>query len=111
MSKQPRDDANSPIPVLGLKKHGGQQISIGGSATLSDPFSLKTRVISIYATEDCFVEIGDADIEANTSNSHIVPGTIMLDLSISSDLVSSTTSRYLSVIGALGGTLYISERE
>jgi hypothetical protein len=111
MSKQPRDDANAPIPVLGLRPRTGQQISISSTASLSAAFHPSTRVITVYTTQDCFVELGGSNTVANLSNSHIIPASFVFDLALSPDLVQAHENRHLSVIGSSGGTIYISERQ
>ena len=111
MSKQPRDDANAPIPVLGLRPNSGQQIMVSGTAALSAAFHASTRVITIYSTVDCFVEIGDGSVVANTSTSHFIPLGFVFDLALSPDLVTAGGAKHLSVVSASTGTLYISERQ
>lgn len=112
MSKQPRDDGNAAIPVLSYKLHGGQSIAFGGSATRSAAFGGGTRVVSLYATDNCLFEIGNNSVEANASNSHILPGGMYIDVSLGSEIVPTQNQKYVSVIGLDGseGTLYISER-
>ena len=34
MSKQPRDDGNDPIPVLGIKQGGGHRVPFDAQLTL-----------------------------------------------------------------------------
>ena len=70
MSKQPRDDSNYPIPVLSYRYNTGQQIPLTGTSSLSASFARHTRVVSIYATGDCFFEIGAANVLANLNTSH-----------------------------------------
>jgi hypothetical protein len=112
MSKQPRDDANEPIPVLGLQPAGGSKITFNNSsASLSTRFAASIRVITLYATVDCYVEIGDATVQANTSTSHYIPTGFLYDIALGSELISSETSKFISVIGATAsGVLHISER-
>jgi hypothetical protein len=112
MSKQPRDDGNEPIPVLSYKANGGQSIAFGSSSVRSTEFGTSTRVISIYTGEGCFFEVGDANVIANTSNSHFIAASMYLDISLGSELVSSKNQKYIAAIGLNGaeGILYISER-
>jgi hypothetical protein len=112
MSKQPRDDANEPIPVLGLKPAGGSKINFNpSSSSLSTQFSASIRVITLYATDDCYVEIGNAAVQANTSTSHFVPSGFLYDIALGSQFISAETFKYISVIGAtVSGVLHISER-
>lgn len=109
MSKQPRDDGNAAIPVLGFRPQGSQHIAIGVTSTLSTAFAAHVRVISIYADTDCYFEVGDALIVANASTSHFLPAGLYLDISLGSSLVSSDNAKHLAVIGT-SGTLHISER-
>lgn len=111
MSKQPRDDANAPIPVLGLRPQSGQQISVSGTAALSAAFHPSTRVITAYSTVDCFVEIGGSDVVANTTTSHFIPAGFVFDLALVADLVAPGGAKHLSVVSTSTGTLYISERQ
>lgn len=112
MSKQPRDDGNAAIPVLSYKHQSGQILSFSGVSTRSTPFGGSTRVVSLYTNEGCFFEVGDADIVANISNSHILPAGIYIDVSLGSEIVSTQNQKYIAAIGIDGadGTLYISER-
>lgn len=112
MSKQPRDDGNAAIPVLSYKHNGGQQLSFSGASTRSAPFGGSTRVVSLYTNEGCFFEVGDTSVIANTSNSHILPAGIYIDVSLGSEIVSSQNQKYIAAIGIDGtdGILYISER-
>src|SRR5210317_325662 len=112
MSKQPRDDGNDPIPVLGLRPSGGQQIVFSGASARSTAVSNSVRVVTLYATQDCFVETGDATVEANGSTSHFLPASIPYDISLGAETVASENDRYVSVIAVSdSGTLYLSERE
>jgi hypothetical protein len=112
MSKQPRDDGNEAIPVLGLRPGGGKQIVFSGASTRSTAISNSVRVVTLYATQDCFVETGDATVEANGSTSHFLPASIPYDISLGAETVASENDRYVSVIAVSdSGTLYLSERE
>ncbi len=111
MSKQPRDDSNYPIPVLSFLYNGGQQLSLSGGSVTSNEFAKHTRVISLYATTDCFFEIGSSSIIANVANSHFLPAGIYIDVSLGADTNSALNAKYLATITAGGeGILYISER-
>lgn len=111
MSKQPRDDANQPIPVLSFRPGGAQTLFIDVTATRSTAFAPSVRVISLYTDRDCRFELGGSSVEANETQSHFLPAGVYIDVSLGSDNVPSANARYLSVIGSSGGTLYISERE
>lgn len=111
MSKQPRDDGNDPIPVLGFRANGAQELEILASSVRSTAFSDSTRVISLYSTSDCKFEIGDSDVTANLASSHFLPSGVYIDVSLGFENIASQNYKYVSVIGSAGGTLYISERE
>ena len=112
MSKQPRDDGNDPIPVLGLRPNGGHQVPFSATSNTSPAISNSIRVVTLYATEDCFIETGSASVEANTSNSHFLAKSIPFDISLGAETVASANDRYVAVIEATtAGILYISERD
>ena len=110
MSKQPRDEANYPIPVLSYKRNGGQQLALAGSSVVSTPFGTSTRVISAYSTVDCFFEIGDSTIVSNLTTSHFLPAGIYIDISLGSDNNSALNYKHIAVISEGEGIVYISER-
>jgi hypothetical protein len=112
MSKQPRDDGNAAIPVLSYRPQRGQAVTYTTAPARSAQFSDSVRVVSIYATDSCFIELGDSNVTANTSNSHFIPAGVYMDISLGSDNDSRLSYKYLSVISEFNeGTLYISERE
>ena len=112
MSKQPRDDGNDPIPVLGLRPGRGLQVPYTSNSNTSPAISSSVRVITVYATTDCFIETGNASISADTVNSHFLPAQIPYDLSLGAENNAADNDKYVAVIqSASGGTLYISERE
>lgn len=108
MTKQPRDDANAPMPVLGFKINGGQAINLSSTAVLSTALAISTRVISLYATADCFFEIGN--VTANQTTSHFLPAGIYIDVSLGSETIAGQNQKYVSVVSSNTGVLYISER-
>ena len=112
MSKLPRDGNNNPIPVLGFRKNTGQILTITSTANTSAAFSSHVSVITLYSTEACFIELGDANVVANTSNSHFIPGATPYDISLNIQSISDITPRHISIVRAsTDGIAYISERE
>jgi hypothetical protein len=109
MSKQPRDDANQPIPVLSFRPGGAQTLTLSDSSTRSAAFAPSVRVISLFSDADCRFELGDGSVSASAT-SHFLPAGLYIDVSLGSDNVPSANARYLAVIGT-SGTLHISERE
>lgn len=114
MSKQPRDDANAPIPVLALRPGGGQRIAVTDSSARSAAVADRVRVVTLYTTADAFIEIGNDDVVANTSNSHFLPASLPYDISLGDETISKNNPRFIAVIKASGddedGVLYLSER-
>lgn len=112
MSKQPRDDGNDPIPVLALRPNRGLQVPYTASSNTSPQISNSVRVVTLFSTQDCFVEVGGASVEANTSNSHFLSGSIPYDISLGAETNPADNDKYVAVIQAqTAGTLYISERD
>lgn len=113
MSKQPRDDGNDPIPVLSFRPHTGQKIYYNYlGSTRSAAFAPSVRVISVYSTSDAFFEVGNADVIANSDNSHFLPGGLYIDISLGPNVVPSENYKYLAVTSLDNeGTIFISERE
>jgi hypothetical protein len=112
MSKQPRDDGNAAIPVLSYRPLRGQRIAYTTAPARSAQFSDSVRVISIYATDSCFIELGNSSVQANTANSHFIPGGFYMDISLGSELDARATAKYISVVSEDNeGILYVSERE
>ena len=110
MSKQPRDDSNYPIPVLGYRLNGSQQLTLSASSTRSEAFSIATRVVSIYATVDSFFEVGNATVIANNLTSHFIPAGMYIDISLGADTNAALNAKYIAAITQNEGMLYISER-
>lgn len=112
MSKQPRDDGNAAIPVLSYRPNRGQRIAYTTAPARSARLSDSVRVVSIYATDSCFIEIGDSSVEANSSNSHFIPGGFYMDISLGAETDPRNNAKYISVVSESNeGTLYLSERE
>ena len=88
MSKQPRDDGNDPIPVLGLRPNGGYQVPFTATSNTSPAIAGSIRVVTLYSTQDAFIETGDASVEANTSNSHFLPAQIPYDVSLGAEVIT-----------------------
>jgi len=112
MSKQPRDDANAPIPVLALRPGGGQQIAVDASSARSAAVHPSVRVVTLYSSVDAFIEIGDEDVIASTATSHFLPAGLPYDISLGAETRPSDNPRYVACIAlSEAGTLYLSERD
>ena len=113
MSKQPRDDGNAAIPVLGFRTNKGHQVpfTVGASNT-SPQFSDSIRVVTLFSTQDAFIETGDATVTASNTTSHFLPADIPYDISLGDDVVATENDKFVAVIGSTSsGKLFISERE
>lgn len=112
MSKQPRDDGNATIPVLSYRPHRGQSVLYTTVAARSAKLSDSVRVVSVYATDSCFIELGNATVQADVSTSHFIPGGMYMDISLGSETDARQNAKYISVISEGNeGILYVSERE
>jgi len=112
MSKQPRDDGNDPIPVLGFKQGRGQIVPFtSATSNTSAEISDSVRVVTLYSTVDAFIETGNAGDTANQTNSHFLPAQIPYDISLGPETEARNNFRRVLVIGATtNGVLYLSER-
>ncbi len=109
MSTLPLDASGYPIPTLGYLDGGARTLALTSTtARTSTPFSITTDIISVYATIDCFIRLGNNTVTAANTD-HFIPGNMYQDIAIT----PNTKDRYISGIraGSLDGTLYISERE
>lgn len=114
MSQQPKDNANEPIPVLGFRPNGGHIVPFTTDSSNTSPrISTSVRVITLYSTQDVFIETGTSDsIVSNTTNSHFIPKTVPYDISLGPETVSANNDRFVAVIAdSSAGKLYISERD
>ena len=104
---QPVDRNSNPIPVLSLRRStGAHQIAIG-SSSLRNGTAFAARVISVYATVDCFVELGGASV-TSTATRHFIPKGMYIDLDLNDGTGDAT---HIAVIHPSNtGTLYVSER-
>ena len=109
MSRQPKDDNNNPIPILPLKASGGQSVAVGAGSARST--GVTTQAVTLHATANCFVEIGDATVVASVTTSHYLPELQTYDVS-TGILFGTADTRHVAVIraDAQNGTLFISER-
>lgn len=108
-TKMPKDANKEPIPALRLKKDGAHKISFTAtSARTATAFDQNTRVISLYATQDCHVRLGDQNVFASATD-HFFPAGVYYDIAIGGDGVPHTP--YIAAIRvSADGILYISEK-
>lgn len=107
----PRDDDNFAIPALAMKPDCAHSVSFdaASSSRNSTAFDPRTRVVSIFATDNVFLRFGDSSVTASTSD-HFFPAGIYYDVAISN--VKTTHYDYIAIRGAgTSGTVYLSEKE
>lgn len=109
-TKLPTDNSGNPIPALRMKASGAHSISTSSSsARNSTAFSDDTRVISLYATQDVYLNFGGSSVTA-TSSGHFFPAGVYYDVAIGGD----GTGHYTHVAAlrvSADGVLKISEKE
>ena len=108
----PKDDFNHRIPALRFKSDKAHAIAADNvaSARNSVAFSEGVRVVSLYATGDCYIQFGDSNVEA-TTGSHFFPAGIYYDCSLGG--VPEDVCTHVAVLGTDANeiTLYVSEKE
>lgn len=110
MTTLPMDRDNNPIPALALNPNGAHIINASStSARNTAAFDNTTRVVSIYATDDIFVQFGISNVTA-TSTNHFLPKGLYYDFSIGGDKVMHMP--YVAVLASNADCLvYISEKQ
>lgn len=111
MTVQPVDANNNAIPALRLKDEGAHSINAATtSARNTNAFDAQTKIISVYATVPVYLKMGNAGVNATTSD-HYFPEGIYYDFAISGN--ASVRNSHLAVLAASGsnGSVYISEKE
>jgi hypothetical protein len=107
----PKDIDNAAIPAVRLKPSGAQTISTvtASSTRTGTAFHAKTEIVSLYATEDMYVNFGDDTVTAAATD-HFFPKGIYYDFAIGGDKVDQY-SHVAARAASTAGTLYISEKE
>ncbi len=105
MTKIAKDLMGNSLPTVFLSKLGGTHKITTSAATARNTTALKseTKVVMIYATEDCYIAFGDNTVEA-TESSHFFPAGVYFGIGVKDTHIAA-----LQVTS--GGTLYISETE
>ena len=106
----PLDSNKNPIPALRLKNSAAHSISSSASsARNATAFDDQTRIVSIYATQDVYVNFGGASVTASASD-HFFPAGVYYDFAIGGDGTGHYT--HMAVLRASAdGTVYVSEKE
>lgn len=109
-TKLPLDSNDNPIPALRLKDSGAHVINTSAiSARNGVAFDPETRVISVYATQDVYLNFGDSSVTA-TGSHHFFPAGVYYDIAIGGDIIGHYSHVAALRVGA-DGQLYISEKE
>ena len=105
---QPRDQGGQTIPVLGIRPHGSHRVDFASTTSeTSNVFDSRTQVVTIYSTQDCYIETGDVTV--NVENAAFIASSVPYDIAVKDRVDTSRTC--LSVRGAnSAGTMYINER-
>lgn len=105
----PVDQNNHMIPAMRLRKNGAHSITADDTSVTNEiPFAATTRIVSLYATDDVFIEFGGEDVEAD-EDSHFFPGGVYYDVAIGGGNVAHCT--HVAALGVNGECiLYISEK-
>lgn len=109
MSRQPKDENNNAIPILPLKPSGGQKVTVAAGSARST--AVTTQAITVHATANCFIEIGDSTVVASVTTSHYLPELQTYDLG-TGIAFGAADERYIATrrADAIDGELFISER-
>ena len=109
-TKLPIDSNNNPIQALRLKSGAAHKITTSGtSARNTTAFGANTSVISVYATQDVYLNFGDSSVTA-TGTDHFFPAGVYYDIALGADGTAHAT--HLAALQVTsGGTVYISEKE
>lgn len=106
----PLDSNHNPIPALKLKDDGAHSVAVTASSARNvTAFANETRVISVYATSDMYVRLGDSSVTASSSD-HFFPAGVYYDIAVGGDAKAHDTHIAALRVSA-DGTLYISEKE
>lgn len=107
----PKDDDNNPIPALRLRDGASHKvIATDASDNNTTAFNYDTKVVSVYATEDIYLEFGASNISA-INTSHFFPAGIYYDFAINNCKQAKDTHIAVLKAGANNATVYISEKE
>lgn len=103
------DNRGNTIPLLSLRPEGAHQVSVTDTTAANDTaFDEATIVVTLFATEDMYIEFGDDTVEA-TDESHFLAKGIYMDY-----IIRDRQDLSFDYVAALqvttAGTLYISER-
>lgn len=110
MTTLPMDRDNNPIPALALNPNGAHIINVTSTSTRNiTAFDGDTRVVSLYATDDVFIQFGDSTVTAGNTD-HFLPKGLYYDFAIGGDKVMHM-SHIATITNDADCIVYISEKQ
>ena len=107
VTELPRDIRGLTISALRPMIGGAHQIAITNTTAINSvAFNDATRIIGIWSTQDCHIEIATVSVVATTSD-HFIPKELYFYFSITLGEVSFT--HIAGIRSTINGTLYVSE--
>lgn len=104
------DDFGTPVPLMGLRPESGQKLAITTTSTRSTQIEVGVNTgayVVVEPTVDCYLEVGNYAVTANTTNSHYCKANRPRELYIPKG------KNYIAVIrhesGSANGVLYLSQ--
>lgn len=106
----PKDSQGNIIPALSILPAGGQKVAVTAtSARTANDFKAGTQVITVYATEDMYLELGDSAVVALNTTSFFLAKGIYYNIVVN-DLNELKFTRIAAIRATADGTLYVHER-
>ena len=106
----PIDSNSNPIPVLSILPDGGQKVAVtAASARNATNFQTETRVVSLYATEDMYIQFGNATVTSNVNTAFFLAKGVYKDFAVN-DRDELKFLRVAAIRATVDGTLYVHER-
>jgi len=107
----PKDDDNNPIPALRLKDGAAHKIIATTEVARNiTAFNYNTKVVSVYATDDIYLDFGTSDVTTSYS-SHFFPAGVYYDFAINNAKQAKDTHIAVMQAGSNSSIVYISEKE
>ena len=112
-SQLPTDANDRVIPALRFSPDGNHHITFAtanGNARNVTPFADGVKVVSLYATEDCYIKFGFSNSVTAADTDTFIPGGMLIEPAIvGAD--GSTAFTHIAVKGATSdGVLHVAER-
>lgn len=92
-----------------LTPGSSQKVDFTGTSAQSTQFYIKTSLVALYATEDCFIKIGTDPVATTDGTSMFIPGGILLGIGLFTTYNEETVTKMAVIQASSSGTLYITE--